>query len=137
MYKVLVEKTVDLPRKKLFDLLVQFGGLEKILPDLIASLEVTGSGIGALRTVKLKNGGTVVERLDAAADDCFFVYTITQNDAMPFTNYCAVVTLEDAGTKTLARWGSNWDANGASEAEIKPMLTQLYGDLLDGLAKMG
>lgn len=137
MYKVLVEKTVDLPRKKLFDLLVQFGGLEKILPDMIASLELTGSGIGALRTVKLKNGGTVVERLDAAAGDCFFVYTITHNDAMPFTNYCAVVTLEDAGNKTLARWGSNWDANGASEEEIKPMLHNLYGALLDGLAKMG
>ena len=64
MYKVLVERTLDMPRRKVFDALMQFGGLEKLLPDMIASLEVTGSGIGALRTVKLKQGGTVIERLD-------------------------------------------------------------------------
>ena len=136
MYKVLVEKVLDMPRKKVFDILVQFGGLEKILPDMIESLELTGSGLGALRTVKIKGGGTVIERLDAAFDERLFAYTITFNDIMPFENYCAVVTLEDAGNKTLARWGSNWDAKGTSEEEIKGMLTTLYGTLLDGLHKL-
>ena len=136
MYKVQVERTLDLPRKKVFDILVQFGGLEKILPDMIASLTLKGTGLGALRTVKLKSGGTVIERLDAAYDQRLFAYTITFNDAMPFENYCAVVTLEDAGNKTRACWGSNWDAKGASEAEIKDMLTGLYGTLLDGLHKL-
>ncbi len=136
MYKVLVEKVLDMPRKKVFDILVQFGGLEKILPDMIESLELTGSGLGALRTVKIKGGGTVIERLDAAFDQRLFAYTITFNDIMPFENYCAVVTLEDAGDKTLARWGSNWDAKGTSEEEIKGMLTTLYGTLLDGLHKL-
>lgn len=136
MYKVLVERTLDLPRRKVFDILVQFGGLEKLLPDMIDSLELTGSGLGALRTVKLKGGGTVIERLDAAFDERLFAYTITFNDKMPFENYCAVVTLEDAGNKTVARWGSNWDAKGASEGEIKEMLTALYGNLLDGLHKL-
>ncbi len=136
MYKVLVEKVLDMPRKKVFDILVQFGGLEKILPDMIESLELTGSGLGALRTVKIKGGGTVIERLDAAFDQRLFAYTITFNDIMPFENYCAVVTLEDAGDKTLARWGSNWDAKGSSEEEIKGMLTTLYGTLLDGLHKL-
>lgn len=136
MYKVLVEKVLDMPRKKVFDILVQFGGLERILPDMIESLELTGSGLGALRTVKIKGGGTVIERLDAAFDQRLFAYTITFNDVMPFENYCAVVTLEDAGDKTLARWGSNWDAKGSSEEEIKGMLTTLYGNLLDGLHKL-
>lgn len=136
MYKVQVERTLDMPRRQVFDALVRFGGLEKLLPDMIDSLEVTGSGIGALRTVKLKGGGTVIERLDIAYDEHLFGYTITFNDAMPFENYCAVVTLEDAGNKTLARWGSNWDAKGASEDEIKTMLTDLYGNLLDGLHKI-
>ena len=125
-----------MPRKKVFDIHVHFGGLEKILPDMIESLELTGSGLGALRTVKIKGGGTVIERLDAAFDQRLFAYTITFNDIMPFENYCAVVTLEDAGDKTLARWGSNWDARGSSEEEIKGMLTTLYGNLLDGLDKL-
>jgi hypothetical protein len=136
MYKVLVERTLDMPRKKVFDILMQFGGLEKILPDMIGSIKLTGSGLGALREVKLKNGGTVVERLDVGYDNRVFGYTITANDAMPFHNYTAIVTLEDAGNKTLARWGSNWEAKGAPEAEIKTMLTGLYGSLLDGLHKL-
>lgn len=136
MYKVSVEKTLDMPRKKVFDILVQFGGLEKLLPDMIGSLELVGSGIGALRKVKLKAGGTVIERLDAAFDERLFAYTITFNDALPFENYCAVVTLEDAGNKTRACWSSNWDAKGASDDEIKPMLSGLYGALLDGLHKL-
>ena len=136
MYDVMVEKTLDMPRKKIFDALVNFSGLEKILPDMIASCEVTGDGIGALRTIKMKDGGTVIERLEVAYNDSVFAYTITFNDALPFENYCAVVTLEDAGEKTIARWGSNWDAKGATEEEIRELLNGIYATLLDGLHKI-
>lgn len=136
MYKVLVEKTIPLPRKKVFDILVDFGGLDKLMPDMVGSLEVTGSGIGATRKVVLKEGGTIVERLDVAHGDSVFAYSITANDALPLKNYCAVVTLEDAGNDTLARWGSNWIADGASDEEIVPMLDGLYAALLDGLPKL-
>ncbi|MGR9091792.1 MAG: SRPBCC family protein [Gammaproteobacteria bacterium] len=136
MYQVLVEKTLDIPRKKVFDALVDFGGLDKLLPDMIGSLEVSGSGIGALRTVKMKDGKTVIERLDVAHNDCIFGYTITFNDALPIKNYCAVVTLEDDGDKTIARWGSNWETDGASADEVSTMLTDLYGTLLDGIHKI-
>ena len=133
MYKVLVEKKLDLPRKKVFDALVMFGGLEKQLSDTIASCEVTGSGIGAVRDLKMKDGGNIVERLDIAHDDTVFGYSITFNNALPFENYVAVVTLEDAGNSTIARWGSNWDAKGATDAEVVESLTGLYNTLLDGM----
>jgi len=125
-----------MPRRQAFDALVNFGGLEKLLPDMIASCEVTGDGIGALRDIKTNDGGRIVERLDIAHDGNIFGYTITFNDALPFKNYCAVVTLEDAGDKTVARWGSNWEADGAPEAEIQQMLNDLYGTLLEGLHKL-
>jgi hypothetical protein len=134
MYKVLVEKSLDIPRKQVFDALVNFGGLEKVLPDTIESLKLEGSGIGAERTIKMKDGGTVVERLDVAHEEKIFGYTITFNDALPIKNYCAVVTLEDSGNGTIARWGSNWDAGeGATDAEVVEMLEGLYGTLLDGM----
>jgi Polyketide cyclase / dehydrase and lipid transport len=137
MYNVLVEKTLDIPRKKVFDALVDFGGLEKVLPDMIASCDVAGNGIGALRTVKLNDGGTIVERLEIAHDDSVFAYSVTFNDALPFDNYCAVVTLEDDGDRTIARWGSNWvPKDGATEAEIRELLDGLYSTLLDGLHKI-
>ena len=106
------------------------------MPDMIASLDVSGSGIGAVRTVKLADGGTVVERLDVAHNDNVFAYSITANDALPLKNYCAVVTLEDSGNGTTARWGSNWEADGATDAELVEMLTGLYTNLLDGMHKV-
>tara|TARA_Y100000590_G_scaffold69161_2_gene75443 strand:+ start:1760 stop:2176 length:417 start_codon:yes stop_codon:yes gene_type:complete len=134
MYKVLVEKSLDIPRKQVFDALVNFGGLEKVLPDTIESLKLEGGGIGAERTIKMKDGGTVIERLDVAHEEKIFGYTITFNDALPIKNYCAVVTLEDSGNGTIARWGSNWDAGeGATDAEVVEMLEGLYGTLLDGM----
>ncbi|MFT4582353.1 MAG: hypothetical protein ACI915_005264 [Gammaproteobacteria bacterium] len=136
MYQVLVERTLDMPRKKVFDILVDFGGLDKLLPEMIGSFEVTGKGIGAVRTVVMKDGGKVIERLDVAHDNTVFAYTITYNDVMPFENYCAVVTLADDGNKTIARWGSNWDAKGIPDAEVVTMLNELYGTLLDGLHKL-
>lgn len=137
MYKVLVEKNLDIPRKNVFDALVSFGGLEKVLPDTIESLKLTGSGIGAERTIKLKEGGTVTERLDVAHDNKIFGYTITFNDALPIKNYCAVVTLEDSGSGTFVRWGSNWDAEeGSTDAEVIEMLEGLYSTLLEGMHKI-
>jgi hypothetical protein len=136
MYKALVEKTVDLPRKKLFDALMNFGGLETLMADMVASCEVTGSGIGASRDIKMKDGGRIVERLDVAYDDTVFGYSITYNDAMPFVNYCAVVTLEDSGDKTIARWGSNWNAKGATDGEVKESIEGLYTTLLDSMHKI-
>lgn len=132
MYKALVETTLDLPRKKVFDALVDFGGLEKVLPETIRSLELTGNGIGAERTIQLTEGGTVVERLDVAHDDSIFGYTMIFNDALPINNYCAVVILEDTGSGTIARWGSNWDvAEGSTDGEVKQLLEGLYTTLLD------
>ncbi|MFP6781166.1 MAG: SRPBCC family protein [Gammaproteobacteria bacterium] len=136
MYKVLVEKTIDLPRKRVFELLVDFGGIEKILPDMVASCGLTGSGVGAVRTVIMKDGGTVVERLDAAHDDSVFAYSMTANDALPVENYFALVSLSDDGDKTIARWGSNWDAKGATDAELVPMFEELYTTLIDGLPSL-
>ena len=63
-------------------------------------------------------------------------YSITFNDALPLENYCAVVTLEDDGAKTVARWGSNWNAKGISDEQAKAMLTDLYSNLLNGLHKL-
>ena len=76
----------------------------------------------------------MVERLDVAINDQVFAYSITENDALPLTNYFAVVTLSDASNGTKVSWSSNWIPNGASSAEIVEMLQGLYGALIDGIA---
>ena len=102
-YGVLVERTIPVARSKVFACLMDFGGIGKLLPDAIETCTLTGSGIGALRTIKLKGTpGTVVERLECAYEQQVFSYSIVAECPLPVDHYHAVVTLSDAavgGTK--------------------------------------
>lgn len=45
-------------------------------------------------------------------------YTLTLNPVLPVESYHAVVELHDAANSACTvRWGSNWIAKGAPEAE--------------------
>lgn len=138
-YTVLVEKTIPVARARVYAALVDdFGGLTKVLPDDVESCTVQGSGIGALRKVKLKGAeGLLEERLDAAFDGRLMSYTLTVNPVLPLEKYHAVVELYDAPNGACrVRWGSNWVAKGAPEAQVKPMIEGLYNKLIDNLGKL-
>ena len=136
-YSVLVERTVAVPRSKVYAALVDFGGINKILPDAIESCTLEGSGIGACRHIVLKGQpGKVVERLEAAYDGHLFSYSIVAESPLPLGHYHAVVQLEDAPNGgTYIAYGSNWVAKGAPEADVKAMLTGLYNAIIDAIAK--
>ena len=137
-YDALVERNMALPRAKIFAALMDFGGVKQLLPDAIASCELIGSGVGAVRTIKLAAGGMVAERLEVAHDNSVFAYSIVANDALPVENYFACVTLADNGSGgTNVAWGSNWNPKGGDESEIRGTLEGMYGALLDGIAKAG
>ena len=87
--------------------------------------------------VKFADGsGTVVERMEIAHEESIFTYTITANDALPMENYCATVMLSDTGDGgTNVSYGSNWDPKGIEEDEMRTMLEDLYGAILDAVAK--
>ena len=133
-YDVTVEKEISKSRAEVFNALMDFGGVKALLPDMVAKCDCEGSGVGAVRKIELADGGRVVERLDVAINDQVFAYSITENDALPLTNYFAVVTLSDASNGTKVSWSSNWIPNGASSEEIVEMLQGLYGALIDGIA---
>ena len=88
-------------------------------------------------TIKMADGsGTVVERMEIAHEESIFAYTITANDALPMENYCATVMLSDTGDGgTNVSYGSNWDPKGIEEDEMRTMLEDLYGAILDAIAK--
>ncbi len=137
-YSVVVDKTIPVARSKVFAALMDFGGVGKLLGDAVESCTLTGSGVGAVRTIKLKDApGEVVERLEAAYEQAVFSYSIVAPCPLPLEYYHAVVTLSDAaGGGCRVVWGSNWVAKGAPDAEVKTMLTGLYGNLIDALAKI-
>ncbi|MEN9727664.1 MAG: hypothetical protein RL434_2030 [Pseudomonadota bacterium] len=136
-YAVVVDKTIPVARSKVFAALMDFGGVGKLLPDAIESCTVQGSGVGAVRTIKLKGApGEVVERLECGHDETVFSYSIVAPSPLPVDHYHAVVILSDAaGGGCRVVWGSNWVATAAPEADVKAMLTDLYTNLINALGK--
>mgnify|MGYP006274983789 FL=1 len=138
-YGVMVERTVAVSRARVFAQLMDFGGIKKLLPDMLETCTLEGSGIGSLRHITLNGApGKVVERLEASYDGHFFSYSIVGECPLPLEAYHAVVMLEDAADGgCFVRYGSNWVPKGASKEEVVTMLTGLYNTIIDAIVKAG
>ena len=137
-YLTLVERTVPVSRAKFFAELADFGGVKKVVPDQVESVTLEGDGVGAVRTVRLKGvPGELKERLEALVDQRLLSYSIVNEVPLPIDRYHAVGALDAApGGGTKVRWGSNWVAKGAPDAEVQKMLVGLYNTLIDGIVKL-
>jgi hypothetical protein len=138
-YAALIERTVALPRARVYARLVDFGALKSLAPDEIETCELKGSGVGAIRHVTLKGApGVLHERLESAVENRVMSYSVINEVNLPLDRYHSVVVLDDAPNGgTLVRWGSNWIAKGAPDADVKAMLEGLYGRLIDGIVRLG
>ena len=137
-YSALLERTVPLARNEFFAQVADFGGIRELVPDEAESVALEGDGVGAVRTVRIKGlPGEIKERLEAVVDGRLLSYSIINDTALPFDRYHAVVEVEDApGGGCTVRWGSNWIAKGASEADVRKMVTDLYGRIIDGILRV-
>ena len=137
-YTVSVQREIDLPQKFVFDALNDFCGIKKLLPNMIDTVECSGSGIGMLRNITLQGGGRVIERLEISRGDDLFGYSIIENDALPLQDYFAFVELKTTqGKKTEITYQSNFKATGDSSEEMTGAITQLYNSIIDGIVTSG
>ena len=136
-YKANYEVDLKSSRQKVFAALMDFGGIDKLLPEgAITSVELAGEGVGAIRTLMLGQPsgfpGEVIERLDVAYQEKLFAYSIMGTPSLPLDEYVAVVELsdnEDGGCHV--KWTSNWVTTGAmNEQEMAAALTPLYAAIL-------
>lgn len=138
-YAAQLDRTVSLPRSRVYAHLAAFGDVGKLVPDEIDSVEMKGEGVGGARHVRLKGvPGVLVERLEALVENKLMSYSLLEAGGLPIGQYHAVVELDDAPNGgTAIRWASNWVAKGAPDAEVRAMLTGLYGRLIDGIVRLG
>lgn len=138
-YAAQLERTVSLSRQRVYQRLADFGDVARLVPDEVESVTLRGDGIGAVRSVRIHGlAGALEERLQALIDGRLISYSIVNDAPLPLDRYHAVVQLEDApGDGCYIRWSSNWIARGAPAAEVRQMLTDLYGRLIDGVVRLG
>jgi hypothetical protein len=139
-YGALVERSIPVPRAKVYALLADWGGIGKLMGEAVESCTLEGDGgVGSIRRVRAAGvPGDLVERLEVAYPGRVISYSIVEECSLPIDHYCAVVTLDDApGGGCAIAWGSNWVPKGAPEDTVRRMLTGLYGSIIDALERAG
>jgi hypothetical protein len=84
---------------------------------LVAHCKETQQGNDTFRTLRLKDGGTIKEKL-TDKDDLSYSYEIVESP-LPVKNYKAKFWVEpdDEPGRTAVYWEAEFDANGASDEE--------------------
>jgi hypothetical protein len=93
------------------------------------------SADGKMRTLSLKGGGTVVEKLETR-DDAGHSYSYSIVDGpLPVANYVSTLSVAKDGAGSVVTWGGKYDAKGASDADAKKTMDGVYQAGVDVLVK--
>jgi polyketide cyclase/dehydrase/lipid transport protein len=101
----------------------------------VAKCEETKEGDVTFRTLTLKDGGKIKEKL-TGTEATAYTYEIVESP-LPVKNYKSKLWLEvdDEPDRTVIYWQSDFDANGKSDEEAKKIITGILGDGVKGIKK--
>lgn len=102
-----------------------FNDLPRWVP-VIENSQTAGSGVGAVRTLRLADGGVVKERLESYDEGRSYSYSIIESD-LPLTDYLATLEVAADGPEScVVTWSSTFQPDGAPEEEVTDLLEGLY-----------
>jgi hypothetical protein len=115
----------DLSATDLWDLIGDFGDMEKWSGKSSGSCVAEGEGIGALRTITMRNGGEIVDRLDALGEFTYSYSIVTS--PLPLKTYRATMTVEPLGdAKSKLTWSGEFEPAGISDEEARALVAGMY-----------
>ena len=91
---------------------------------LIAKIELTGVGIGQLRTIETIDGKQIIERLEATDDSRRF-YRYGGITGIPASDYTGTLTAEPKGAGTTVEWRVEYRANGQPDIVVRSIVSTL------------
>jgi Polyketide cyclase / dehydrase and lipid transport len=95
----------------------------------------TLSADGSIRTLDLKGGGAIHEKLENR-DDAGHSYTYSIIDSpLPVANYSSTISVAADGAGSKITWIGKFDAKGASDAEAMKVMNGVYQAGIDALVK--
>jgi Polyketide cyclase / dehydrase and lipid transport len=99
-------------------------GSVAIAEGFIERIDVTGSGAGAVRTLHLRDGSIVRERIEEySAADRYYVYRGLDPGPFDFTHYLAMASVVTAGPgQCILSWTTTATAVDGKDAEIRALL---------------
>jgi hypothetical protein len=91
---------------------------------LVASVQLTGTGIGQLRTIKVRDGSEVIERLEAV-DEAKRFYRYSQIAGFPASRYAGLLQVSPKGRGSVVTWQVQFLANKMPDAAVRGRVTGL------------
>jgi hypothetical protein len=126
-----VAESVDLAAApdKVWALIGQFGG---DWHPLIAQIQLTGTGVGELRTVETIDGKQIVERLEAIDNSQWF-YRYSNVSGIPASNYTGTLAVKPRGGGSVVEWRAQFLANNQPDIVVRTIVSTLLKSGLESL----
>jgi len=141
MTRVYVSSVVDAAADRVWDQIRDFNGLPKWHPGITESRiegNQAGDRIGAVRTIRTRDGAAIREKLLALSDYEFScTYSILESQ-LGVSNYMATIRLVPVtdGNRTFCEWTADFDCEPAREAELRERIGQgVFKAGFDGLKR--
>ena len=137
MLNVTMKTKVNASPQQVWDTIKDFNGLPKFIA-AIADSTMQGSGVGAVRTLTLQEGGPpIVERLESFDEQARTLSYSIIKSPLPLTQYLATMEVHDlGGSQCELVWSSTFQAVGASDDEAKKVVEGVYTGGFEGLRKI-
>jgi carbon monoxide dehydrogenase subunit G len=143
--KVSEKVTIAAPADAVWAKIKNFNALKDWHPAVAESSADNGNAVDSVRTVKLKDGGTLIEKLEGY-DDAQKKYNYRAKDggALPVTNYTSTIQVTADGNQSVVEWrgafyrgypNNDPPPEQNDEAAIKAV-TGVYRSGLDNLKKL-
>jgi hypothetical protein len=118
-----VVDSVDLsaPPEKVWALIGAFGSTWH---PLIAKIQLTGQGIGQLRTIETIDGKQIIERLDAS-DDAQKFYRYTLVSGIQAIDYIGTLSVQPKATGSVVEWKVQFWADGQPDFVVRTIVATL------------
>ncbi|HEV7463400.1 MAG TPA: SRPBCC family protein [Methyloceanibacter sp.] len=134
-YAVDVNKKIESPGQMLvvWTIASEFCSIKDWHP-AVADCQESKEGDATFRTLTLKDGGKIKEKLDAS-DDTSYSYEIVESP-LPVKNYQAKLWVEPDErdpSRTVIHWDAAFDANGASDDDAKKTIGDIFTAGLKGI----
>ena len=134
MVSVKVSERVEATADRVWDLFRDFGGVQRFSAG-IEKVEVTGSGIGAVRTLSLPGGLSLQERLEAFDDAGRRLQYAIVAGPIPVSNYLATIEVKDEGKACRIDWSSHFEPKGITDDQGRALIEGVYKGGIAGVKK--
>lgn len=126
-----VAESVDLAASpdKVWAVIGPFGGAWH---PLIAKVQLTGTGIGQLRTIETIEGKQIVERLEAM-DNAKRLYRYTNISGIPASRYTGELAVKPKASGCTVEWRAQFLANDQATFIVRLIVSTLFKVGLDSL----